>query len=99
VSTDPPTTGYNNGPVVFYARLTNLPSGVNENNVVAIHTYDDNSVQTIGDQSSERSSKGCTFTYSTQIPVPSICAQKVQGLSKTIDVWVWDSQNGGVKFG
>jgi hypothetical protein len=100
---DPVTTGYNNGPVVFYARLSTASvSGVTENNVVAIHTYDSAHTpnpDTIGDVSTERSKKGCTFTFSTQIPVPSICANKVQGEQKLIDVWVWDSDNGGIKFG
>ena len=39
-STDPPTTGYNDGPVLYFARLTDTASGVNANNVVAIHNYD-----------------------------------------------------------
>ena len=78
--------------------MTNLPQGVNANNVTATHTYDDTTSQIIGDVSAERSSSGCTFTYSNQIPVPSICAKKVQGM-QAVDVWVWDSQNGGIKFG
>jgi hypothetical protein len=98
VSADGAPSTYNAGPVVFYARLTNLPQGVNANNVTATHTYDDTTSQIIGDVSAERSSSGCTFTYSNQIPVPSICAKKVQGM-QAVDVWVWDSQNGGIKFG
>lgn len=92
---------YNNGPVVFYARLTNPPSGVNANNVVAIHTYDNPLTPplVIGDQDEERSKKGCTWTFSTEIPVPSICAKKVQGLPQALDVWVWDVGNGRVGYG
>jgi hypothetical protein len=97
---DPVTTDYNDGPVVFYARLTGLPPGVNANNVVATHTYDDTTSTVIGDVNGERTSKGCTFTYSnsTDIPLPSICAKKVPG-QQAVDVWVWDSDNGGIKFG
>ena len=35
---DGPAATYNDGPVVFYARLSGLPSGVTDNNVNAIHT-------------------------------------------------------------
>ena len=52
----------------------------------------------IGDQSFERTTKGCTFSFTNQIPVPSICAKKPQGL-QALDVWIWDSSNGGIKFG
>lgn len=98
-TTDPLTTEYNDGPVLFYARVTNPPSGVNANNVVAIHTQDDGDVVTIGDQNSERSNAGCVFAFPNTITVPSICAKKVQGTSQAIDVWVWDSENGRVGFG
>ena len=154
-------TSYNDGPILFYARLSDAPSGVNANTVVAVHTYDvatftvaanrftppagmdarldtvkigsttffvvnvnttTNTFQLaatqggspldfvagpqvgtperiIGDQSFERSSKGCVFAYSNNIPVPSICGDKAQGLSQTIDAWVWDSHNGSNRFG
>jgi hypothetical protein len=91
---------YNSGPLVFYARLTNVPSGVTDRSVVATHTYDDSTSQVIGDQDTERTkTAGCTFTYSTQIPLPSICAQKVKGVAQALDVWVWDTTNGVIKFG
>jgi hypothetical protein len=91
-------------PIVFYARLTNLPTGANkvdENNVVATHTYDGGSETIIGDSSAERTTTaGCTFTFNAStIPLPSICAKKIQNNPKIIDVWVWDSSNGGIKFG
>ena len=101
VTTDPNTTGYNNGPVVFYARLTGLASGVTANNVVAIHTYSSAHTpnpDTIGDQNSERSNNSCTFDSTKVTVVPSICAKKPQGL-QAVDVWIWDSSNGGIKFG
>jgi hypothetical protein len=96
------TAGFSaTNPIVFYARLTNLPNGVTENNVVAIHTYDDTTTKTIGDSSAERTNTaGCTWTFNAAtIPLPSICAKKIQNNPKTIDVWVWDSSNGGIKFG
>jgi hypothetical protein len=53
----------------------------------------------IGDQSFERSNKGCVPAYVTQIPVPSVCAKKVQGQQQTLDVWLWDSHNGRNGYG
>jgi hypothetical protein len=91
----PPPAAYNDGPVVFYGRVTDLPSGVNQNNLSAIHTYDDNTSTVIGDVPAERSTKGCTFQFSAQIPIPSICVKK-QG--QTFDVWVWDAKNGQIKW-
>jgi hypothetical protein len=95
-----PATGYNDGPIVFYARLTNLPPKVNANNVVAIHTYDDGHVEIIGDAKNERSkSTGCTTEFSPQIPIPSVCAQGVKGLPGAVDIWLWDRKNGRVGYG
>jgi hypothetical protein len=91
----PPPAAYNDGPVVFYGRVTDLPSGVNQNNLSAIHTYDDNTSTVIGDVPAERSTKGCTFQFSAQIPIPSICVKK-QG--QAFDVWVWDAKNGQIKW-
>ena len=94
----PPVPAYNDGPIVFYGRVSGLAPGVNQNNLSAIHTYDDNTFTTIGDVPTERSTKGCTFEFSNQIPVPSICVKKVQGLNQTFDVWVWDTKNGQIKW-
>lgn len=143
--------------VVFYARLSSLPSGVNANNLDAVHIYDqidftvasnrftpnvsvsfarmdglqigatkyyvvsyqssNNSFQlsaaaggaplsfadgtqtgspirVIGDQSDERSTVGCTLTFSSKIPVPSICVQKVKGTQGTYDAYTWSDGNG-----
>jgi hypothetical protein len=104
IALDAPEDGYNDGPIVFYARLTKLPPGVTVNNVVGIHTYDDGHVRVIGDVSGERSKKGCTTEFSSQIPIPSICAVKVNAMTKSgsagaIDVWLWDSENGRVGYG
>ena len=90
-----PSGPYNDGPVVFYGRVTDLPSGVNQNNLSAIHTYDDNTSTVIGDVPAERTTKGCTFTFSAQIPIPSICVKKS---GQTYDVWVWDAKNGVIKW-
>ena len=35
---------------------------------------------------------------STDIELPSICAKDVKGMPKTIDVWVWDNDNGQIKW-
>jgi hypothetical protein len=102
---DGPAIEYNNGPVVFYARLTGLPPGVTDKKVNAIHTYDPVTglaPRIIGDdpgeRSSEKSKEGCTFTFSTAIALPSICAKDVKGVPGAIDVWVWDTKNGQIKL-
>jgi hypothetical protein len=98
IPVDAPEDGYNDGPIVFHARLTGLPPKVSAKNLVAIHTYDDGQVRVIGDQSGERSNKGCTTVFSPQIPIPSVCAVKVKGAG-AIDAWLWDSENGRVGWG
>lgn len=95
---DGPAVTYNDGPIVFYGRVTGLPPGVNQNNLSAIHTYDDNTFTTIGDVPTERSTKACTFELPSNVALPTICVKKVQGLSQTFDVWVWDTKNGQIKW-
>ncbi len=54
-------------------------------------------IRIIGDQPDERSTTGCTTTYASTIPVPSVCAKKVQG-TKALDGWLWDAGNGWGQF-
>ena len=75
------------GPVVFYARLSTAGLyGMNENNVVAIHTRTTartrRTPDTIGDVSTERSTKGCTFTFSRPDPSAEHLRHKGQGTAE-----------------
>jgi hypothetical protein len=102
---DGPAAEYNDGPVVFYGRVSGLPQGVTDKTINAIHTYDAFTglpPRIIGDDPSERSDnkkkEGCTFTWTPAIALPSICAKDVKGMPGTMDVWVWDNDNGQIKW-
>ena len=72
---------------------------MNQNNLSAIHTYDDNTETVIGDVPRERSTKACTFE---QLPSQHHDADHLRhegkGQPQTFDVWVWDNNNGQIKW-
>ena len=103
------TAGFSaTNPIVFYARLTDLPTGQNavtEKNVVAIHTYDDKTRSKkdgIGDLERGAYVHGRLHVHVQRRQHPrsqAFAREKIQNNPKVIDVWVWDSSNGGIKFG